>query len=310
MNGVLVLDKPQGWSSFDVVRLVKKKTRTARVGHAGTLDPMATGVLVVCVGDATKLVPYLMDAQKEYQATLRLGIETDTDDADSGAKTVKQADEAQVKALSFDLIQKVIQSFIGHIVQIPPRFSALKDQGVALYRKARTGADWSEQQWQEKLQEKARAVDIHDIFITKIDLPEVSFTVRCGKGVYVRALARDVGRALGVGAHLTMLRRTRSGAFGTQDASVIHPDLEQPEMESIRWFTPAQAVAHLPCVVLADDACMALRQGQLGKAVEHLPRDSAPNVPHVVLDAQKNVVAIVEFYEKCWHINRVMCGSS
>jgi len=199
-DGVLVVDKPSGPTSFDVVRRIKRAAHVKRVGHGGTLDPLASGVLPICVGEGTKLAAFLLDADKEYDFTLRLGVETDTYDA-QGAVTARRDPSAVEEAH----VRGALAVFTGRIEQTPPIYSALKRDGRPLYAYARAG---------ETVEIAPRAVTVHELTLTSFRGPDaVGLRVRCSKGTYVRSLAFDLGRRLGVGAHVTALRRTRSGPF-------------------------------------------------------------------------------------------------
>src|SRR5204863_6842577 len=205
LDAVLVIDKPVGPTSFDVVRRVRRAAGMRRIGHGGTLDPAASGVLPICLGEATKLAQFLLDADKQYDFTVCFGVETDTDDA---AGTVTGRRDAG--ALGEAAVRDALTAFRGPISQVPPLYSALKRAGRPLYDYARAG---------EAVEIAARPVVVHELELTSFADPgAVGFTMRCSKGTYVRALARDLGRALAVGAHVTALRRTRSGAFSLAEA--------------------------------------------------------------------------------------------
>jgi tRNA pseudouridine55 synthase len=201
--GLLVLDKPQGWTSHDVVERVRRLTRVRRVGHAGTLDPLATGVLVVLIGPATRLAEFLLRHDKRYQATLRLGIATDTGDAEGRVLFERPV------AISREAFEEVLQAFIGEIDQIPPAFSAIRMGGERLYEKARRG---------EPVSPPPRRVRIDALRLVEWNPPWAVLEVDCSAGTYIRALARDIGERLGCGAHLTALRRLASGPFTLADA--------------------------------------------------------------------------------------------
>lgn len=213
-DGIVVVDKPEGWTSTKCVSLVRRLFGQKRVGHAGTLDPFATGVLPVCVGRATRVVEYLHDSQKVYLATLRLGVETTTGDTEGEAVRVGDITGLQRAALG-----SVLPRFTGVIMQEPPVFSALKVAGVPAYERARRG---------ESVVLEPRRVEISAINVEGFSPPEVRLRVVCGRGTYIRALARDIGRALGCGAHLSALRRT---AVGRLDAPISPPDLERAAEE-------------------------------------------------------------------------------
>ena len=206
MNGLLIIDKPAGMTSFDVVRQVRRMTKTRRVGHAGTLDPMATGVLPVAVGTATRLIEYLMTGDKAYRATLKLGSATDTQDSDGQVleeKSWQDVDRASVNA--------AIENFIGDFEQLPPMYSALKKDGQPLYKLARQGIE---------VDREPRRVHVESLTIDEFSPPYMTFTVTCSKGTYVRTLCHDIGQILGCGAHMTDLRRLSCGRF---DLAASHP---------------------------------------------------------------------------------------
>jgi tRNA pseudouridine55 synthase len=250
MHGVLVVDKPKGVTSFDVVARVRRAFGVRRVGHAGTLDPMATGVLPICVGDACKLVPFLQDGEKEYRAEARLGVTTDSEDAEGQVLVEKDASGVTRAAVEAQLAR-----MIGVIQQIPPMHSALRAQGKRLYELARAGLT---------VERAARPVEIHALAVEEFVAPRLIFTVRCGKGTYVRTLAADLGAALGVGAHLTGLRRTRVGRFTVADAVPL---------DAVSGETPliglADALSDAPALALDETQAQKVRDGQL-KAIAAL----------------------------------------
>ncbi len=199
IDGVLVVDKPDGITSMDVVRVVKRRFMVKKAGHLGTLDPFATGVLPVILNEATKLVPFLEEEPKEYEATLKLGEETTTDDPTGEVHFRSPYDTVTPAA-----VECAFESFVGTIEQIPPMFSAVKVHGKPLYRLARKGLE---------VERKKRTVNIFNLQIESMSLPEVHFRVSCSKGTYIRTLARDIGRKIGCGSHLLRLRRLRNGPF-------------------------------------------------------------------------------------------------
>jgi len=264
VTGVLIVDKPVGPTSFAVVRQIRSVLGVRKVGHGGTLDPLASGVLPVCVGEATKLAQFLLDADKEYLATIQLGAETETDDR-AGAVTatypVDHLREADVAA--------AIEAFRGGRTQIPPMFSALKHRGRPLYDYARAG---------EIIAREARPIEILEFELLayrpapdgaagEVPLtagPAVDVRVRCSKGTYIRTLARDLGSAVGSGAHLAALRRTRSGPFDLGRAV----RLEQMEAGQVgatvmgALISPAHALVDLPAVHLTADLERIVSQGK------------------------------------------------
>lgn len=211
INGTVVIDKPPGLTSSEVVEKVKKIAGIRKAGHTGTLDPLATGVLPVCMNEATKLVRFLADDSKEYQGTLLLGVRTDTFDTDG--KVISR----QTPSVSREQVETVFGSFTGRLKQVVPLYSAVKVKGKALYKWARRGVDIAPPQ---------RDVEIYVIRIDEFSLPEVRFTLSCSKGTYVRSLCADTGDALGCGGCMSALRRTRSGIF-TLDKAVTLENLAQ-----------------------------------------------------------------------------------
>ena len=204
MNGVLVIDKPKGWTSHDVVARVRKILQAKKAGHGGTLDPLATGVLPVYLGEGTKLVPFNLKGTKEYVATMRLGQETDTLDAD-GQVIAERRDFFFTR----EEIEAVLEKFRGLIQQMAPLFSAIKWNGLPLYKRARAG---------EKPKLATREIMIHALSLEELSLPFITIAVICGRGTYLRSLCADIGRVLGCGAHLVDLRRLRSGRFSLEQA--------------------------------------------------------------------------------------------
>ncbi|MDA1193722.1 MAG: tRNA pseudouridine(55) synthase TruB [Planctomycetota bacterium] len=205
LSGLLVVDKPLGWTSMDVVRKVRTAAGWVKTGHGGTLDPLATGVVVCCIGSATRAVEAIMKMGKVYETTIDLSAFTRTDDAEAEREEVEVAtppDEAAVRA--------ALEAFIGDIEQVPPKYSAVHVEGKRAYKLAREGTD---------VVLEARPVRIDAIEVLGYEYPRLKILVRCGKGVYVRSLARDLGKALGTGGHLAALRRTAIGEYGLEGAA-------------------------------------------------------------------------------------------
>ena len=205
--GLVVVDKPPGLTSHDVVARVRRLAGTRKVGHAGTLDPMATGVLVLGVDRATRLLGHLMLTEKVYDATIRLGVATTTDDAEGEVVSTHATDDVDA-----DVVRTELARFVGDIEQVPTAVSAIKVDGKRAYARVRDG---------EQVELKARPVTIHELVVHDVSLPEVTISVRCSSGTYIRAIARDLGAALGVGGHLTALRRTAVGAFDLSVARTL-----------------------------------------------------------------------------------------
>jgi len=204
MNGIVIIDKPSGITSFDVVKKIRHKFKIKKVGHCGTLDPLATGLLVVLLGSDTKLFSKFSAFDKAYLSTLKLGVATETGDCQG-----KIISECSVCDMPISQIEEVFNEFKGEINQIPPMFSALKHKGKKLYELARQGIE---------VPREKRSVKIIDLKISKIHIPYIDFYVHCSKGTYIRTLAHDIGAKLGCGACLTSLRRTMVGPFNIDEA--------------------------------------------------------------------------------------------
>lgn len=251
IDGFLLVDKPSGWTSHDVVARVRGMARQKKVGHAGTLDPMATGLLVLGLGRATRLMRYIQGGVKEYEATAQFGVATDSLDADGAiiAREPLAVSEAEVTAAA--------ERFVGTIQQIPPMVSAKKIDGKRLYELARAG---------EEVERKPATVTIHSLQITDFapsDYPLVTFSVRCSKGTYVRTLADDLAAALGGRAHLTALRRTRNGTLAVEDAhsmETLQAAADAGELAAL-VMSPAAGLGDLASIVVDDEAASAIRNG-------------------------------------------------
>ncbi|MFN2615374.1 MAG: tRNA pseudouridine(55) synthase TruB [Actinomycetota bacterium] len=242
MNGFLVVDKPGGITSHDVIDRCRRLLGVRRIGHAGTLDPMATGVLVVGVGRATRLLRFVESEEKGYVAELTFGTETDTLDA-----TGTVVAEHDASGLTRASVEQTMESFVGDVEQVPPMASAVKVGGERLYKKARRG---------EEVERAPRTVTIPTLELLRFENPVAEVRVVCSKGTYVRALAADIGSALGTGAHLSALRRTRVGALDLSHAVA----LDDVSAETLRPME--EAVARYPRLTVGDDAARALVQGK------------------------------------------------
>ena len=206
MNGVIIIDKPKGKTSHDIVGILRKKFGTRRVGHTGTLDPLATGVLPVCIGNATRAADMLIESDKKYRATFLLGKRSDTLDIEG------QITEENEVSVSEEDVRRVVSEFIGEQDQIPPMYSAIKKDGKKLYDLAREGIE---------IEREPRHINIYSIDICDIALPTVTIDVHCSKGTYIRSLCDDIGTKLGCGAVMTELRRTYTAGFAIEDAYTI-----------------------------------------------------------------------------------------
>lgn len=258
IDGVLFLDKPQGLTSNGALQRSRRLLEAAKAGHTGTLDPMATGLLPLTFGEATKFSRMLLDADKEYVAQLRFGSETDTGDAEGqGSATFPGGDTVTAAAL-----EAVLPRFRGNIEQIPPMHSALKRDGKPLYEYARAGIE---------VERAPRAVTVHEIEVLACAQGSAQLRVACSKGTYIRTLAQDIGRALGCGAHLTALRRTAIGPFRSDSAVALETLETLPPEARDALLEPADSLlANLPEITLNDDEAVRLLQGA-SPPVQHVP---------------------------------------
>lgn len=288
LDGVLPVDKPEGPTSHDVVQVARRSLRERRIGHTGTLDPFASGLMLLCVGRATRIAEFLTGLDKSYEAVARLGCSTDT--LDREGRVV--AESEGWKDLDEDRLREALASFVGPIQQVPPQFSARKVEGEAMHRRARRG---------ERVDLPPREVTIHELELLEVRLPDVRIRVRCSSGTYVRALARDLGDTLGVGAHLTDLRRTSVGAFGVERALAVD-DLENEEAVASAWLSPLEALAHLPLVRVDEAAMQALAMGQ--KIDVDMPGASAS----AVAAFDDTLVAVGEVADATFRPRKVFVG--
>ncbi len=249
VSGVLVVDKPIGLTSHDVVQVIRRGTGIRRAGHTGTLDPRASGVLVVLVGPAVRLSEYVSASDKRYQATIQLGSSTDTYDSE-GTIT----DTSSVEDLDEDQFNEILMRFVGEIEQVPPPYSAVKVKGRKAYEMARKG---------EEVELEPRKIQVYSLDLLEWAPPEVVIDVYCSSGTYVRSLANDLGRALGTGAHLIGLRRTKSGRFTLRDAVPLRRLKEA--FSAGDWYRhlipAAEALGDWPMVELSPDEVELVRHG-------------------------------------------------
>ncbi len=278
-DGVVVVDKPAGWTSHDVVARMRRLAGTRKVGHAGTLDPMATGVLVVGVGRATRLLTYVTGADKEYLATVRLGETTTTDDAEGQVLT-----SADASALTRADVVAAASPLTGDIEQVPSAVSAIKVDGVRAYARVRAGQD---------VALPARPVHVAAFEVGELRqvarVTDVDVRVVCSSGTYVRALARDLGAALGVGGHLAMLRRTRVGGFGLADARTLDDLAATDPAVPLPVTAPAAAAAAVMATRVVTDA----EAGELGFGRRIARRDEPDAHPVAAIAADGTLVAVV-----------------
>ena len=248
INGVLLLDKPLGFSSNQALQKVKWLYQAAKAGHTGTLDPLATGLLPICLGEATKFAQYVTDADKTYFATIKLGATTTTGDAEGEILTTALVNVSSTQ------FSEACQQFIGEISQMPPMYSALKHEGRALYEYARKGVDIARQ---------SRLIYISNIVVEKFEADIAQITVACSKGTYIRTLAEDIGAKLGCGAHLIGLRRTETAGYLLANAVTIEQLEAMPtEVRETLLLQVDSAIESLPKVILNTDAAFYMMQGQ------------------------------------------------
>ena len=275
-GGLLLVDKPAGPTSHDVVAIARRALGIRRIGHTGTLDPFATGLLVVCVGSATRLAEFLTGLPKRYLAGVLLGVRTTTDDPEG---EVEAASEAW-RTLSRSDVEDALAPLRGTIQQTPPRFSAKKVAGESAHDRARRG---------EEVSLAPVAVDVHALELTSWNPPELELDVRCSAGTYVRALARDLGERVGIGAHLTSLRRTEVGSFRV-DGALDLDGLHDADAVQRAWIRPADALAHLPRVGVGAEQAARLAHGQSVPVGQAAPDASGP----VVVVLGDELVAVAE----------------
>jgi tRNA pseudouridine55 synthase len=285
MNGILLIDKPDGITSAEVVRQIKRRVG-GKVGHLGTLDPFATGLLPLCLGEATKIAQFLNTADKRYEGVIQLGSATDT-----GDRTGAPVRGAAVPELSAIDVGDVARRFLGERLQTPPMYSALKRDGVPLYRLARQGIE---------VERPARPVRIDALVLEVAGASQLRFALACSKGTYVRVLAEEIGIALGSAAHLSALRRTGFGSFDVAQAASVE---DWNPAGGAGFISLRQALGHLPAITVDASAADAARQGKtwvLATIAAGLGDTAA------LLDPRGDVVAIVVAKERRWAYGRVL----
>ena len=283
LNGIVVVDKPEGISSAGIVARVKKLFKARKVGHAGTLDPLATGVLICCLNRATRLSRFLLTGDKTYEADLVLGTVTDTQDA-----TGTIVEQHALGDITEDRIRTVIAGFIGTITQVPPVYSALKHKGTPLYKLARRG---------KAVEKPGRSVRINQLEILAINMPVVRFVVSCSSGTYIRTLCADIGRTLGCGGHLKRLRRTVSSGFSIEKAWALDQLAQKQETDQLsKTVIPMNAaLPFMPAVVADKGVANKIKHGMpLGVADFNEPlRDTDQGIFKVV-DEKGCLIALLD----------------
>lgn len=301
VDGILLVDKPVGMTSADVIRRLKKRLggqdeqnklgRKEKVGHLGTLDPFASGLLPICMGAGTKIAQFLMAESKAYTGTIRLGLETDTLDA-TGTTTRR----ALVPPTSAAVLRELEKRFSGEIMQTPPMYSAIKKNGVPLYKLARQGV---------VIERKARPVVIHLCNLTEAGPEMLGFHVSCSKGTYIRTLAADIGTVLGCGAHLLSLRRTVFGPFVIEDAQPLSSVCEQLAQGEMPLLSLSQALSHYGSIHLSAQAVNRIRNGQQ-EALQRLKPASYQQEIIQLLAPDGSLVAVAEHHQQHWRLARVL----
>jgi tRNA pseudouridine55 synthase len=294
MDGVLLVDKPPGITSAGVVRVLKRRVGSSKVGHVGTLDPFATGLLPLCIGQATKVAQFITTEDKAYTGRIRLGIETDS--LDCTGRVVARAPVPRIQSAALEEIQA---RFAGPSWQTPPMFSAVKRAGVPLYRLARRGIE---------VERAPRRIEVRALTLQAVGEDTVEFAVECSKGTYIRVLAADIGRALACGGHLVALRRTRLGGFDVREAYLLD-DLEGWTRPELPLIAIRDALTRLRELIVPQQAAPLLRRGQQGVLARlPLPRSSAEAAK--VVTTVGDVVAIVEADTQRggWRLARTLGG--
>jgi len=292
VNGIIVVDKPKGLTSARVVSIVKKALNAKKVGHAGTLDPFAEGVLICCVNQATKLADFLLHGTKTYIAELKLGEETDTQDLTGTVISTTEPEN-----YTTETIQRIFKGFEGSLEQLPPVYSALKHKGVPLYRLARNG---------RPVQKPARPVEIYSITILEIEMPLIRFEVSCSAGTYIRTLAADIGKMLGCGAHLNALKRTASSEF-TLDQAVPLSALEgltPGNQLPAKFISMTDALPKMVVYTAGRQLVKKIRYGQRittrdleGAGTDNFKSGCIPGSNIKVVDQTGELVAILNYRE-------------
>jgi tRNA pseudouridine55 synthase len=298
-SGILNINKPRGMSSFAVISLVRRLTGVRRVGHAGTLDPNAEGVLPVCVGQATRVVEHIVDSPKIYRGVVRLGVTTDTFDGEGAV--VRTGDAS---AVTGEQIESTLDDFVGEIMQVPPMYSAIKHKGQPLYRYAREGRD---------VEREPRPVRVYWVRLLSFESPDAEIELSCGRGAYVRSLAHDLGELLGCGGYLESLTRTASGPFAIEDA--VAPDELIAAAGASRWeelLHPVDAVlTSWHAAILAEGHSRDVAQGRtlILTPVRVELRDLASETPCRAYSTEGDFLGILRYQgADRWHPATVLAG--
>jgi len=291
LNGILLVDKSEGCSSAEVVRVVKRKLAVDKIGHIGTLDPFATGLLPLCLGTGTKIAQFLTAQRKTYTGTIRLGIETETLDATG---TITRT--APVPPCGPEILRELQQRFSGESWQTPPMYSALKRQGIPLYKLARDGV---------VVEREARKVMIEEFTLVQTGEDTLSFSLSCSKGTYIRSLAADLGTALGCGAHVVTLRRTACGRFSVSEAIPFSLLSNWATEDPLPLLSLTQALRDYRAIAVSSETAEQLRHGQQ-EVLRDLPSAEAVDETVQLLSPDEGeLVAMAEWRQGRWQLVRV-----
>lgn len=293
-NDILLVDKPEGLTSFEVVKRVKRIAGTRKVGHSGTLDRFASGLLVICTGKMTRLTQYFLESDKRYRAVIQLGTSTETDDFEG--EVIRRG---SFEALTPDEVARGLSGFLGAIEQLPPQYSALKVQGKRASDRVRNG---------EEVILKTRQVSIHEIEFIGYDSEkgQVECEIACSKGTYIRSIARDLGEILGCGAYLAALRRLESGRFSVDRAATLEElegfDVGDSEGADFR-MSPLEALGDFSMLTVSEDAARRVSTGAFFQREEVICLEKKEKNSYVIVDEKKNLIAIADIDIDKWHIN-------
>ncbi|HCU25513.1 MAG TPA: tRNA pseudouridine(55) synthase TruB [Deltaproteobacteria bacterium] len=281
MDGFLVIDKPLGWTSQQVVSRLRRALGVRKMGHTGTLDPLATGVLPLALGEATKIIPFLDESLKRYWVTARFGAATDTYDAEG-----RVTEEAAVPDFDISTLEKTLSGFLGEQEQLPPAFSAVKVGGKPLYRYAREGRE---------VERKPRRIVLHQLQIQAWEKPDLNFEVLCSKGTYIRSLVHDLGMQLGCFAHVRELRRLQSGPFGLQQALAWDSVLADPKSARAALISIENLLSAWPKLVLeSEEEVKRVRQGVALRRISQVIEGHHLFLKKIALTRGEKIVALVE----------------
>ena len=288
LSGVMILDKPANMSSAQALSKVKRLLGARKAGHAGTLDPFATGVLICCINQATRLAHFFLHGDKTYEAVLRLGVETDTQDMTG--RVTRQADLPSIRT---ERLSSIVKGFEGEQMQLPPVYAALKHEGTPLYKFARQG---------KPVQKPARPIVVSVIDVIKIELPDIHFRVRCSSGTYVRTLCADMGTAIGCGGHLFQLRRTASSGFISGNAHTLETleTISSSRRQSEVLIPMATAISHMPTFIANANVLQDVAHGRkldrskIPPALIQRPSDNTMASHLKVVDAELNLKAVLK----------------